>query len=109
MESVGFNDHDFAIREGLESIVEKKMEERQDFLCMAYEELDRVMSAMLKERDSENAILRYNLSDLEKKLGMAESEVEILRDQFLLRESDLLTQLDRGVALLRDWRRPLGD
>ena len=42
MESVGFNDLDFAvIKEGLESIVEKK----------AYEELDRVKSSMLKERD----------------------------------------------------------
>ena len=52
MESVGFNDLDFAvIKEGLESIVEKK----------AYEELNRVKSSMLKERDSENDTLRSNL------------------------------------------------
>ena len=37
MESVGFNDRDLAvIKEGLESIVEKKGEECADVLCMAY-------------------------------------------------------------------------
>ena len=38
MESVGFNDRDLAvIKDGLESIVEKKGEECRDVLCMAYE------------------------------------------------------------------------
>ena len=73
MESVGFNDRDLAvIKDGLESIVEKKVEECWDVLCMAYKELDWVKSSMLKERDSENATLRSNLLELEMKFGLAE-------------------------------------
>ena len=74
MQSVGFSERDFAvIREGVESMVEKKVEERRDFWWSAYEELDRVKSAMLQEKDSENAVLRSNLLDLEKKLQLADS------------------------------------
>ena len=101
MESVGFNDLDFAvIKEGLESIVEKKVEERRDVLCTAYEELDRVKSLMLKGRDSEIATLRSNLLELEMKFGSARREVERLSDEFQLREAQLWRRLDSGVALL---------
>ena len=98
MESVGFNDRDFAmIKEGLESIVEKKVEEFRDVLCTAYEDLDRVKSSMLKGRDSEIATLRSNLLELEVKFR---SEVEQLSDEFQLREAQLWRRLDSGVALL---------
>ena len=98
MESVGFNDRDFAmIKEGLESIVEKKVEECRDVLCTAYEDLDRVKSSMLKGRDSEIATLRCNLLELEMKFR---SEVEQLSDEFQLREAQLWRRLDSGVALL---------
>ena len=101
MEGVGFNDRDFAmIKEGLESIVGKKVEERRDVLCTAYEELDRLKSSMLKERDIEIDTLRSNLLELEMKFGLAVSEVEQLRDEFQLREAQLWRQLDSGVVLL---------
>ena len=101
MEGVGFNDRDFAvIKEGLESIVGKKVEERRDVLCTAYEELDRLKSSMLKERDSEIDTLRSNLLELEMKFGLAVSEVEQLRDEFQLREAQLWRQLDSGVGVL---------
>jgi len=98
MESVGFNDLDFAvIKEGLESIVEKKVEECRDVLCTAYEDLDRVKSSMLMGRDSEIATLRSNLLELEMKFR---GEVEQLSDEFQLREAQLWRRLDSGVALL---------
>ena len=101
MESVGFDDLDFAvIKEGLESIVEKKVEECRDVLCTAYEDLDRVKSSMLKGRDSKIATLRSNLLELEMKFGLARSEVEQLSDEFQLREAQLWRRLDSGVALL---------
>ena len=43
---------------------------------------------MLKERDSENATLRSNSLELEMKFGLAESEVEQLRDKFQLQEAN---------------------
>jgi len=98
MESVGFDDLDFAvIKEGLGSIVEKKVEECRDVLCTAYEELDRVKSSMLMGRDSEIATLRSNLLELEMKFR---GEVEQLSDEFQLREAQLWRRLDSGVALL---------
>jgi len=92
MESIGFDDLDFAvIKEGLESIVEKKVEECRDVLCTAYEDLDRVKSSML---------MRSNLLELEMKFGLARTEVEQLSDEFQLREAQLWRRLDSGVALL---------
>jgi len=89
MESIGFDDLDFAvIKEGLESIVEKKVEECRDVLCTAYEDLDRVKSSML---------MRSNLLELEMKFR---SEVEQLSYEFQLREAQLWRRLDSGVALL---------
>ena len=101
MESIGFSELDFAvIREGVESVVEKKVEERRDFWWSSYEELDRIKSARLQEKESENSVLRSSLLELEKKLQATESELVRLRDYYSVRESEFSNMLERGTALV---------